>query len=90
MLCNPQGSRAKSGAIFTIGVVGRCLSKALVEGKRLDSRCRDLVLVAAPKDARAYFEYPESTSAIVQKVGVLGVVGVRPGGRVLFWDAWMA
>lgn len=27
------------------------------------------VLVAAPKDARAYFEYPESTNAIVQKVG---------------------
>eukprot|EP00195_Chlamydomonas_chlamydogama_P004977 CAMPEP_0202901334 /NCGR_PEP_ID=MMETSP1392-20130828/14194_1 /ASSEMBLY_ACC=CAM_ASM_000868 /TAXON_ID=225041 /ORGANISM="Chlamydomonas chlamydogama, Strain SAG 11-48b" /LENGTH=885 /DNA_ID=CAMNT_0049587883 /DNA_START=46 /DNA_END=2703 /DNA_ORIENTATION=- len=64
----PRGSRSKSGAVFTIGVVGRCLSKSLVEGKRLESRCRDLVLVAAPKDARAYFEYPESTGAIVQKI----------------------
>ena len=63
-----QGSRSKSGAVFTIGVVGRCLSKSLVEGKRLEPKCKDLVLVAAPKDARAYFEYPESTSVLVQKI----------------------
>lgn len=63
-----QGARSRSGAVFTIGVVGRCLSKALVEGKRLESKCRSLVLVAAPKDARAYFDYPESTSALVQKI----------------------
>lgn len=66
-LC-PKGARSKSGSMFTIGVVGRCLSKSLVEGKFLQSKCRDLVLVAAPKDARAYFEYPESTSALVQKI----------------------
>lgn len=66
-LC-PKGSRSKTGAVFTIGVVGRCLSKTLVEGKSLQSKCRDLVLVAAPKDARAYFEYPESTSVLVQKI----------------------
>ena len=63
-----QGSRSKSGAVFTIGVVGRCLSKTLVEGKRLVPKCRELVLVAAPKDARSYFDYPESTSALVQRV----------------------
>ena len=44
-----QGSRSKSGAVFTIGVVGRCLSKTLVEGKRLMPKCRELVLAAAPK-----------------------------------------
>lgn len=27
-----------------------------------------MVLVAAPKDARAYFDYPESTSVMVQKI----------------------
>jgi len=64
----PRGSRSKSGQVFTIGVVGRCLSKALVEGKKLEIKCRNLVLVAAPKDARAYFEYPESTNAIVHKI----------------------
>ena len=31
-------------------------------------KCRELVLVAAPKDARSYFDYPESTSALVQRV----------------------
>ncbi len=48
--------------------MGRCLSKSLVEGKRLEPKCRALVLVAAPKDARGYFDYPESTSALVQKI----------------------
>jgi len=66
----PQANqkRAKQGAQFTIGVVGRCLSRALVEGQRLAPRCRQLVLVAAPKDARSYFDYPESTSALVQRL----------------------
>ncbi|KAF5838865.1 hypothetical protein DUNSADRAFT_2034 [Dunaliella salina] len=66
-LC-PRKARSRSGGVFTIGVVGRCLSKALVEGKYLQDKCRDLVLIAAPKDVRSYFEYPESTSAIVQKI----------------------
>ncbi|GLI60743.1 hypothetical protein VaNZ11_002971 [Volvox africanus] len=64
----PRGSRSRSGAVFTIGAVGRCLSKTLVEGKRLDNKCRALVLVAAPKDARVYFDHPESTSALIQKI----------------------
>jgi Golgi apparatus protein 1 len=34
----------------------------------MSQKCRELVLVAAPKDTRAYFEYPESTSMLVQKV----------------------
>jgi len=36
--------------------VGRCLSKAVVEGKRLAPNCRSLVMVAAPKDARLYLQ----------------------------------
>ena len=64
-----QGSKSKSGAIFTIGVVGRCLSKSLVQGKKLGSKCRELVLVAAPKDARAYFDNTGgSNSAVIQKL----------------------
>lgn len=83
----PRGARSKSGTVFTIGVVGRCLSKTLVEGKSLAPKCRDLVLAAAPKDARAYFDYPESTSAIVLKINEmqraagLEAVLVDPYGR---------
>lgn len=44
-----QGAHARSGSPFTIGVVGRCLSKALVQHARLQPQCRALVLVAAPK-----------------------------------------
>lgn len=64
----PQGSRSRSGAVFTIGVVGRCLSKTMIEGKKLEPKCKDLVLVAAPKDARAYFDTSESRNTVVQMV----------------------
>jgi len=74
-----QKARSRSGGAFTIGVVGRCLSTALVQNKYLESKCRDLVLIAAPKDVRSYFEYPESSSAIVQKVWVW--VWAWAGGR---------
>lgn len=57
--------------MFTIGAVGRCLSKALVQAKALTPKCRQLVLVAAPKDSRMYLKYPESTSALVQKIADL-------------------
>ncbi|GFH19709.1 uncharacterized protein HaLaN_16706 [Haematococcus lacustris] len=83
----PRGARSKAGAVFTIGVVGRCLSKTLVEGKPLEPKCRDMVLVAAPKDARAYFDHPDSTNAIVQKIAELqqaaglSAVLVNPNSR---------
>jgi Golgi apparatus protein 1 len=57
--------------MFTIGVVGRCLSKALVQAQALTPKCRELVLVAAPKDSRVYLQYPESASALVQKIAEL-------------------
>lgn len=76
----PQGPVKRAGAMFTIGVVGRCLSKALVQGQRLTAKCRELVLIAAPKDSRVYLQYPESASALVQKVAELQ----RAAGR----DAW--
>jgi golgi apparatus protein 1 len=57
--------------VFTIGAAGHCLSKALVEGNSLTPGCRALVLVAAPKDSRAYLEYPESTNALVSRIADL-------------------
>lgn len=70
VLCS-QGPRKRAGQIFTIGVVGRCLSKALVQAQALTPKCRELVLIAAPKDSRVYLQYPESASALVQKVAEL-------------------
>lgn len=66
-----QGPVKRAGAMFTIGVVGRCLSKALVQSQGLTPQCRQLVLIAAPKDSRVYLQYPESASALVQKIAEL-------------------
>lgn len=67
--CPKGATRRRSSGVFTIGAIGRCLSRALVEGKPLQPKCRELVLIAAPKDARSlYFEYPESRSALVQRL----------------------
>jgi golgi apparatus protein 1 len=64
-----QGARSRSGQLFTIGVVGRCLSKAMIEGQRLEPSCKQLVLAAAPKDFRHYFEGSDpSSSAVLQMV----------------------
>jgi len=68
---SPQGAKKRAGALFTIGAVGRCLSKALVQAKALAPKCRELVLIAAPKDSRVYLQYPESTSALVTKIAEL-------------------
>jgi Golgi apparatus protein 1 len=54
--------------VFTIGVAGHCLSKALVEGRGMTPDCKELVIVAAPKDSRVYLQYPESTNALVQRL----------------------
>lgn len=66
-----QSPKKRAQSMFTIGVVGRCLSKALVQGQSLTPKCRELVLVAAPKDSRVYLQYPESASALVQKIADL-------------------
>lgn len=39
--------------MFALGTVGRCLNKAVADGQRLSEGCRTLVLIVAPKDARA-------------------------------------
>ena len=39
----------KSRGIWSIGAVGRCLSRQLAESKPLTLECRSLVLVAAPR-----------------------------------------
>lgn len=39
----------KNRGIWSIGAVGRCLSRQLAENKALTLECRSLVIVAAPK-----------------------------------------
>ena len=50
-LCFAQTAVAnpKNRGIWSIGAVGRCLSRQLAENKALTLECRALVIVAAPK-----------------------------------------
>lgn len=92
-LCvSPQGAKKRAGALFTIGAVGRCLSKALVQAKALTPKCRELVLIAAPKDSRVYLQYPESASALVTKIAELqrAAGGWSAGDRVAHLSLWQS
>eukprot|EP00798_Chlamydomonas_sp_ICE-L_P015369 gene15369-21453_t len=78
-----KGASAKSGTdVFSIGVVGRCLSKALVRGKSLGTGCRNMVLAAAPRDARSFFDSQESSNSIVQKIADLQTAAGLEGALV--------
>lgn len=69
----------KQGSMFMLGSVGRCLSKAVAEGKPLAEGCRKLVLVAAPSDARSIVTRSSaSVEAVAARVAEVGS-GVVPG-----------
>ncbi|KAF5829593.1 hypothetical protein DUNSADRAFT_15858 [Dunaliella salina] len=79
MFSELQKAHAKSGAAFTIGVVGRCLSKSVVEGQNLGQQCKGLVMAAAPKDVRAYYSTPEASSAFLQTITAMqAATGMGP------------
>ena len=42
----------RSRGVWSIGVVGRCLSRQLAEGKKLQPDCKRLITVAAPRDTQ--------------------------------------
>jgi hypothetical protein len=54
----PQPKHSRD--VYTIGVIGRCLSKQLAQGGALAAGCRKLVSVAAPRDIRMYLQVPHS------------------------------
>ncbi|KAI8477290.1 MAG: hypothetical protein J3K34DRAFT_398918 [Monoraphidium minutum] len=95
----PTNTANRPGGVFTIGAAGHCLSKALAEGGGLSPDCRELVLAAAPKESRAYLQYPEATNQLVQRVadlqraagleGVLVDPYVREGSAVTI-TGWAA
>ena len=47
--CQTAVANPKNRGIWSIGAVGRCLSRQLAENKPLTLDCRSLVIVAAPK-----------------------------------------
>ena len=62
----------RARGVWSIGVVGRCLSRQLAENKKLAPECRKLVTVAAPKDAQVnepavLLQGSQRTQLIVQK-----------------------
>jgi len=82
-LCADQ----KKNGYYGIGVAGRCLANALSTGKALDGECKNLVELAAPKDAKAMFDGSMTAAAVVAKVAEIekaaGMKGtlVNPGGK---------
>jgi len=94
-----QNTVDRPGGVFTIGAAGHCLSKALVQARPMAPECRALVLVAAPKDSRAYLQYPEATGAVAQRLADLqraaGLEGVlldvySRGGSTVTVTGWVA
>ncbi|KAK9816541.1 hypothetical protein WJX72_001742 [[Myrmecia] bisecta] len=50
-ICGKATRNPKNHGIWSIGAVGRCLSKQLAEDKPLEPACRALVAVAAPEES---------------------------------------
>ena len=48
-VCAKSKDNPKNRGIWSIGAVGRCLSRQLAENKALSPGCHTLVAVAAPK-----------------------------------------
>lgn len=48
-ICAHAGNTPRNRGVWSIGAVGRCLSRQLAESKPLSTDCRRLVLAAAPK-----------------------------------------
>jgi Golgi apparatus protein 1 len=47
--CQKAVDNPKNRGVWSIGAVGRCLSRQLAESKPLTLECRSLVIVAAPR-----------------------------------------
>lgn len=48
-ICSQAAATPRNRGVWSIGAVGRCLSRQLAESKPLTTDCRRLVLAAAPK-----------------------------------------
>ena len=64
--CAKASKNVRRGAI---GAVGKCLAKQLIAAKPLAAPCRDLVLIAAPADAKAAFDNSLTGAAVADQVG---------------------
>lgn len=73
-VCPAAGQAA--GGMFSLGSVGKCLSRAVAEERPLTPGCRQLVLVAAPRDARSIVaDSTASADAVALRVAEVGCGG---------------
>lgn len=61
----------KTRGVFGIGAIGKCLSRGLAEQRPLQRECKQLVLVAAPKDVKGLLDSEHSLVALAEKVQAL-------------------
>ncbi len=61
----------KSRGVFGIGAIGKCLSRNLADQRPLAKECKQLVLVAAPKDVKGLLDSDHSLVALAEKVQAL-------------------
>lgn len=67
--CDADVDKFCSGvSISTVGAVGRCLAKQVTDNAALTEGCKKMVMLAAPKDAKALFDGEMTTAAVVSKV----------------------
>lgn len=95
----PKAGDSKQRAVWSIGAVGRCLSRQLAERKTLTSDCKLMVAVAAPKDAQNMFDASMSAAAIadrvsqIQRAAGISAKLVDPkatGANVITLTGWVA
>ncbi|KAK9838535.1 hypothetical protein WJX81_005974 [Elliptochloris bilobata] len=98
-VCQAAQESPRARAAWSIGAVGRCLSRNLAENQPLDSECRALVIAAAPKDAQAMFDSSMTAAAIAKRVQELQTAAgikaqlVNPAGRgagIITLTGWVA
>jgi Golgi apparatus protein 1 len=67
--CDADVDKFCSGiSVSTVGAIGRCLAKQVTDNAALTENCKKMVMLAAPKDAKALFDGEMTTAAVVSKV----------------------
>lgn len=92
--CTPPAGKT----LRSVGVVGRCLSKKVVDKGPMTDGCKAVVTIAAPKDAKQMFEGALNGVSILEKVAELeknaGITGTltesNAGSSMITITGWVA
>jgi len=92
--CTPPAGKT----LRSVGVVGRCLSKKVVDKGTMTDGCKAVVTIAAPKDAKQMFEGALNGVSILEKVAELeknaGITGTltekQAGSSMITITGWVA